>query len=189
MTDFWIALFFVFMAEMGDKTQFMTLTFATRYKAFIVFWGVCIATILINFVAVALGEGFGKLLPVFWVNLIAGCAFIIFGLWTLRSEHLEEEQKQNIGHHGPLMTVIIAFLLAELGDKTMLTAAAVASRHHNFLQVWLGSTIGMVASNSLAIIAGKAIGDRFSSKSIKFAIAAVYIISGLVAIGEAFWHH
>jgi putative Ca2+/H+ antiporter (TMEM165/GDT1 family) len=187
MSDFWTALFFVFMAEMGDKTQLMTLGFSTRYKALTVFLGVCIATLLINLISVALGEGFGKVVPVFWVNLIAGIAFIGFGIWTLKGEHLDPADQKNIGNHGPLMTVVLSFFLAELGDKTMLTAVAVATRHHNFLAVWFGSTIGLVAANALAILVGKTMADRFSGNTVKISIAIVYVVSGALAIKEAFY--
>ena len=189
MKEFWAALFFVFMAEMGDKTQLMTLAFSAKYKALTVFTGVCLATLLINLISVALGEGFGKVFPAFWVNLIAGIAFIGFGIWTLRGDQKEEAEKPHFGKHGPLMTVIIAFFLAELGDKTMLTAVAVASRYHNFLAVWMGATVGLVASNALAIVAGKAVGDRLSARSIQIAVAVVYVVSGCLAIGDTLLHH
>jgi putative Ca2+/H+ antiporter (TMEM165/GDT1 family) len=188
MKEFWAALFFVFMAEMGDKTQLMTLGFSAKYKALTVFIGVCIATLLINLISVGLGEGVGELFPKFWVNLVAGVAFIAFGIWTLRGDHSKEEEKPHFGKHGPLMTVIIAFFLAELGDKTMLTAIAVASRYHNFMAVWVGSTVGLVASNALAIVAGKAVGDRLSAKSVQLGVAVIYIVSGCLAIGDTLLH-
>jgi Ca2+/H+ antiporter, TMEM165/GDT1 family len=187
--DFWAALIFVFMAEMGDKTQLMTLGFSAKYKAVTVFFGVCLATLLINLISVGLGEGFGKLCPTFWVNMVAGVSFIAFGIWTLRGDHAEESERPHFGKHGPLMTVVISFFLAELGDKTMLTAMAVASRYHNFFAVWMGSTIGLVASNTLAIFAGKAVGNRLSAKSIQTGIAVIYIVSGCFAIGDTLLHH
>ena len=189
MKGFWAALFFVFMAEMGDKTQLMTLAFSAKYKAMTVLLGVCLATLLINLISVALGQGFGKVFPAYWVNLIAGCAFIGFGIWTLRGDHAKEEEKPHFGKHGPLMTVIIAFFLAELGDKTMLTAVAVASRYHDFLGVWMGATVGLVASNALAILAGKAVGNRLSGRSIQIAVAVVYVGSGCLAIADTLLHH
>lgn len=189
MNDFLTALFFVFMAEMGDKTQLMTVAFSAKFKARTVLLGVILAAAAINLISVALGEGFGKVFPAFWVNLFAGAAFIAFGIWTLKSEKENLDEKPRFGQHGPLVTVVIAFFLAELGDKTMLTAVAVASRYHNFLAVWLGSTVGLIASNALGIVAGKAVGDRFSAKSVKIGIAVVYVLSGILAIADAFLNH
>jgi putative Ca2+/H+ antiporter (TMEM165/GDT1 family) len=189
MKDFWAALVFVFLAEMGDKTQFMTLGFAARFKAITVFCGVCVATALINLLSVGMGESFGKTFPAFWVNLCAGLAFIAFGIWTLKGDDHEQTEQRQYGRHGPFMTVVIAFFLAELGDKTMLTAVAVASRYHSFAQVWLGSTVGLVAANSLAIFAGKAMATRLSGRTMKITVAAIYVISGVLAIADALVHH
>ncbi len=188
MAAFWTALIYVFLAEIGDKTQLMTLGFAARYRGRVVLAGVFIATALINLISVGLGVGVGKLLPVFWINMVAGLAFIAFGIWELKPEH-EDEEKIRESRFGPLMTVIVAFFCAELGDKTMLAAVAIASRQpQQFFQVWLGSTIGLVASNALAIVAGKLVKERLSAKALKIAIAVVYIISGLAAIAEALLH-
>ncbi len=188
MTAFWTALVYVFLAEMGDKTQLMTLAFAARYRGRVVLAGVSIATALINLISVGLGVGVGKLLPVFWINIVAGLAFIAFGIWELKPEH---EGKDNIAESrfGPLMTVIVAFFVAELGDKTMLAAVAIASQHSQYVLVWLGSTIGLVASNALAIVAGKLVKDRLSAEWLKIGIAAVYIISGLAALAQAVMQH
>lgn len=188
MAAFWTALVYVFLAEIGDKTQLMTLGFAARYDGRIVLAAVCIATALINLISVGLGVGVGKLLPVFWINIVAGLAFIAFGIWELIPEH-EDEEKITESRFGPLMTVMLAFFCAELGDKTMLAAVAIASREpQQFFQVWLGSTIGLVASNTLAIVAGKLVKERLSAKALKITIAVVYIISGLAALAEAFMH-
>lgn len=187
MAAFWTALVYVFLAEIGDKTQLMTLAFAARYRGRTVLAGVTVATALINLISVGLGVGVGKLLPVFWINIIAGLAFIAFGIWELKPED-EDAEEISEGKFGPLMTVIVAFFCAELGDKTMLAAVAIASRQPQFFQVWLGSTVGLVASNALAIVAGKLVKERLSAKRLKMAIAVVYIISGLAAIAEAVRH-
>ena len=91
MTAFWISLFFVFAAEMGDKTQLVALAFATRFKAWIVLTGVFVATLLVHLFSVGIGEVMGIALPVFWIKVIAGVAFIAFGLWTLKGDKLDDE--------------------------------------------------------------------------------------------------
>lgn len=188
LAAFWTALIYVFLAEMGDKTQLITLGFAARYKGRVVLVGVCIATALINLISVGLGAAVGKLLPVFWINVVAGLAFIALGIWELNFEH-EDKEMISQSRFGPLMTVIVAFFCAELGDKTMLVAVAIASRQPEFFQVWLGSTIGLAASNALAIIAGKLVKERLSARGLKITIAVIYIISGLASIAESLWHH
>jgi Ca2+/H+ antiporter, TMEM165/GDT1 family len=188
LTAFWTAFIYVFLAEVGDKTQLMTLAFTAKYKAGVVLAAVSAATAVINLISVGLGEGLGKLLPMFWINIFAGTAFIIFGLWELRPED-ENAEKVKESRLGPFMTVALAFFFAELGDKTMLAAVAIASKYHAFWQVWAGSTVGLIGSNAIAIVAGHALNNRISEKWMKIAIAIVYIGSGAFALYEAFRHH
>lgn len=186
MTAFWIALFFVLVAEMGDKTQLVALAFATRYRTSTVMGGVFAATLLVHLFSVFLGEAAGLALPIFWINLLAGLAFIGFGLWTLRGDRFDDEEKSDGNRFGPLMTVATTFFLAELGDKTMLATVTIASQQQSFVGVWIGSTIGMVIADGLAIIAGKAMGMRLPEKMIRYGAALIFILSGLYTLFETF---
>src|SRR5574338_1372840 len=112
MTAFWISLFFVFAAEMGDKTQLVALAFATRFKAWTVLAGVFIATFLVHLFSVLIGEAVSATLPLFWIKVLAGTAFIVFGLWTLRGDKLEDEEKLHSSRFGPLLTVATTFFIA-----------------------------------------------------------------------------
>ena len=186
LTDpFILSLFFVFAAEMGDKTQLVALAFATRYAAQTVLLGVFGATLLVHLFSVGLGEIVGLAIPVFWVQVLAGGAFIAFGLWTLRGDELGEDQRFAERRFGPLMTVGTTFFLAELGDKTMLMTVTLASQHHSFVSVWLGSTIGMVLADGLAIIVGRVVGARLPEKLIKYGAAGIFLITGTVTLIEA----
>lgn len=186
MTAFWIATLYVLIAEMGDKTQLVALAFATRYKASVVLAGVFLATLLIHLFSVLLGEAAGFALPEFWIKLLAGIAFVGFGVWTLRGDELGDEEKLQKGKFGPLMTVAITFFLAELGDKTMLATITIASQQQSFVGVWLGSTVGMVIADGIAIIVGKVMGKKLPEKLIKYGSAAVFIVTGLYTIYQAF---
>lgn len=173
---------------MGDKTQLVALAFAARYKTSTVLAGVFIATLVVHVFSVILGEAAGRALPVFWINLLAGLAFIGFGIWTLKGDNLGDEEKLSNGRIGPLMTVATTFFLAELGDKTMLATVTIASQQKSFVEVWLGSTLGMVIADGLAIIAGKVLGKRLPERLIKYGAALIFIASGLFTLWEAFKH-
>jgi Ca2+/H+ antiporter, TMEM165/GDT1 family len=208
LSAFWKAFILIFMAELGDKTQFMTLAMATKYKALDVMLGVTIGTTLVSLLSVALGSTVGRILPMFWIAMLAGVAFITFGLLELKGDsasEIEEEEKKVLEssndqpsdqgqsskkrvRFGPILTIAGTFFLAELGDKTMLATVAIASREGAFFQVWLGSTLGLVASNALAIFAGKAVGTKVSASTLRYVISAVYIISGILSIVEGFKH-
>jgi Ca2+/H+ antiporter, TMEM165/GDT1 family len=181
---FVIALFFVFIAEMGDKTQLVALAFATRYAAGTVLAGVCGATLVVHLFSVGIGEVLGLTIPVIWTKILAGLAFIAFGLWTLRGDELDDDGPAE-PRFGPLMTVAIAFFLAELGDKTMLTTVTIATQHNDFVGVWIGSTVGMVAADGIAIVIGKVLGKQLPEQAIKYGAAGIFLVTGVVTLGEA----
>lgn len=170
---------------MGDKTQLVALAFATRYAAPTVLLGVFGATLLVHLFSVGLGEIVGLAIPVFWVHVLSGLAFIAFGLWTLRGDELGNDDRFAERRFGPLMTVGTAFFLAELGDKTMLMTITLASQHHSFLGVWLGSTLGMVVADGLAIMVGRLLGTQLPERLIKFGAAGIFIITGAATLIEA----
>lgn len=186
MTAFWISLIYVFVAEMGDKTQLVALAFATKYKTTTVLAGVFIATFAVHLISVILGEAVSLALPIFWIKILAGLSFIFFGLWTLRGDTLDEDEIKNNRKFGPLLTVATTFFLAELGDKTMLATITVASEQKSFVAVWIGSTIGMVLADGLAVIVGKVMGKNLPEKLIKYGGASIFLLSGIWALWEAF---
>ena len=185
MTAFWISLVFVAIAEMGDKTQLVALAFATRYRATTVLGGVFVATLAVHLVSVFLGEMAGMALPLFWINLLAGLSFLAFGAWTLRGDTLDEEAELKPKRFGPFLTVAVTFFIAELGDKTMLTTITIASQQQSFLGVWLGSTLGMVVADGLAIIVRKVMGKRIPERAVKIIAAMVFFAAGLWTIAAA----
>jgi len=179
---FAIAAFFVFLAEMGDKTQLVALAFATRYNARVVLAGVFVATLLVHLVSVALGEAAGTVIPDFWIKLVSGIAFIAFGIWTIYGDEIGNESQGSEHSLGPLMTVAITFFLAELGDKTMLATITIASEQRQFVAVWLGSTLGMVLADGLAIIIASRMRRRLPEKLIRYGASAIFIGSGILTI-------
>jgi len=191
MNGFWQSLVFIALAEMGDKTQLVAMAFATRFSARLVLAGVFAATLAVHLFSVAIGELLGLALPTFWISIAAGLAFIGFGIWTIRGDKVDDEETQKRSRFGPFMTVAITFFLAELGDKTMLATITLASQFQNFIPVWLGSTLGMVVADGLAIAIGAVAGKRLPERAIQLAAAAVFILSGVVtlagALGYGFW--
>jgi putative Ca2+/H+ antiporter (TMEM165/GDT1 family) len=178
MEGFWLSFILIFIAELGDKTQLVALTLATRYKASIVLAGVLVATLLVHALSTALGVFTSKFLSSGWILLCSGLAFIGFGLWTLRGDSLDEDESKMKRFSSPFMIVTITFFLAELGDKTMLGTVTLAASQ-SAIPVWLGSTAGMVLSDALAIWVGQALGKRLPEKAIKIGAAVIFFVFGL----------
>ncbi|HEY3373694.1 MAG TPA: TMEM165/GDT1 family protein [Candidatus Aquicultor sp.] len=184
MLAFVSSLFFIFIAEMGDKTQLVALSFATKHKALKVITGIFIATILVHLLSVVIGEQTSAFIPMQYLKVLIGLSFIGFGIWTLRGDTYEEgEEKKR--RFGPVMTVGVAFFLAELGDKTQLATISLAAQYHSFIPVWLGSTFGMVIADGLAIIVGVLAGKKLPEKLIQYISAVIFIVFGIVTTFEA----
>ncbi|MEU4569246.1 TMEM165/GDT1 family protein [Micromonospora sp. NPDC023956] len=176
----------IFVAELGDKSQLMALTFATRFRTVPVLIGITIATAVVHLVSVAIGYGLGATLPTGWISLVAGLAFLGFGAWTLRGDTLTEEEKRKAERStkSAVLAVGVAFFLAELGDKTMLATITLATQY-GWFGTWVGSTVGMVAADALAIVVGRMLGRRLPEKTIKYGAAILFAICGLWLILDA----
>jgi putative Ca2+/H+ antiporter (TMEM165/GDT1 family) len=176
----------IFVAELGDKSQLMALTFATRYKALPVLAGITVATAVVHAVSVGVGYGLGAVLPTGWISLVAGLAFLVFAGWTLRGDRLseDEEQKATRSTRSAIVAASVAFFLAELGDKTMLATITLATQH-GWFGTWLGSTLGMVAADALAIAVGRLLGRKLPEHIIRYGAAALFLVFGVWLIVEA----
>lgn len=182
---FWLSFGVVFVAELGDKSQLMALTFATKYRPALVMTGIVAATVLINAISVGVGYGLGLALPTRWISLVAGLLFLGFALWTLRGEDEEDDEVLSRVGSGPVvMTVGSAFLLAELGDKTMLATITLASQN-GWAGTWLGATLGMVAAAALAITVGRQLGKRLPVRAVRYVAAALFAGFGVWLLVEA----
>ena len=176
----------IFVAELGDKSQLMALTFATRFRVWPVLIGITLATAIVHLVSVAIGYGLGAALPTGWINLAAALAFIAFGFWTLRGDTLTDDEQEKVNRAGKRAVIAVgtAFFLAELGDKTMLATITLAT-DHGWFGTWLGSTLGMVAADALAIVVGRALGKRLPEKVIAYGAAALFFLFGIWLTIEA----
>jgi Ca2+/H+ antiporter, TMEM165/GDT1 family len=183
MDAFLLSFAVIFVAELGDKSQLMAMTFATRYKFWTVVAAITVATAIVHLFSVALGNVIGLALPIGPINIAAGIAFVFFGLWTLRGDKLseDEESKASRSNRPAFFAVAIAFFLAELGDKTMLATVTLATTE-GWFGTWIGSTLGMVAADVLAIGVGVLLGKALPEKVIKIGAAVLFFAFGAVLI-------
>lgn len=177
MDAFWLSLVMIFIAELGDKSQLLALTLATCYNSWVVIWGIFFSTLAVHVVSTALGWSMGGVLPADWIMFLVGISFIIYGFWTLRGDSLDDEEKSCRMTIHPFWLVFSTFFLAELGDKTMLGTVSLAAAHP-FLPVWIGSTLGMVLSDALAIMVGKMLGKNLPETTIRIGAGALFLVFG-----------
>lgn len=177
----------IFVAELGDKSQLMAMTFATRFRPRDVLIGITVATAVVHLASVGIGFWVGEAFAGAqqWITLAAGLAFLFFAAWTLRGDKLsaDERDKAQRSTGAAVWAVGGAFFLAELGDKTMLATITLATQE-NWLGTWIGSTLGMVAADALAILLGAWLGRQLPEKAIKYGASALFAIFGIWLVAD-----
>jgi putative Ca2+/H+ antiporter (TMEM165/GDT1 family) len=145
--------------------------------------GITLATALIHAVSVVIGAVVGAALPTRAISVVAAVAFIAFGLWTLRGDRLTDADQDRAARPAryTVLTVGSVFFLAELGDKTMLATITLATRE-GVLGTWLGSTLGMVAADGLAILAGRLLGARLPERAIRVGAAVSFFVFAAIML-------
>lgn len=182
-TILWSSFVMVALGEMGDKTQLIALSLASRYRRpWIVMLGILIATTLNH----ALASSFGALLAV-WVPervlaWILGSSFIAFGIWTLVPDEAAEPAERG---WGPLVATTVIFFFAEMGDKTQLATAALGARYAAPVAVTAGTTCGMLAADALAVFAGAHLATRVPMTLVRRVAAALFFLFGGAAVARA----
>ena len=199
-----VAATLVALAELGDKTQMLSLLLATRYPARRVFLGVFLAVLALQFLATGAGRVVGDLVPAGVLAVLTSVLFVAFGIWSFVDSAKTDAEEAVPGRgsgFGPVVAVATAFFLAELGDKTQvltfaiaadpgvatraLSAIGVAAEETPsvglFIAVWLGSALGMMLVNGAAILIGAAVGKRFSRKVVGRISGAVFVLFGIGA--------
>lgn len=180
----------VFVAEFGDKSQLLILAFATRHPWQPVVIGLIMAAATIQGVSVAIGATFGAALPATAVAVVSGIAFLAVAAWTLRGEDDDDTEaaddagSRRLAGIGLVLAVAAAFVLSELGDKTMLATFALAATQGP-LPTWIGSTAGEVAANLVAVTVGRGVGHQLSPRSVRIGSAALFALAGIVILAGA----
>lgn len=174
-----ISLGVVFLAELGDKSQLITMTYALRHRWWVVLSGVAIAAFMVHGISVTVGHFLGLTLPARPIAAVAGVAFIGFAAWTWREGNSAASGQATVREpRFVLFAVVSSVLLAELGDKTMLATVALAS-DRNWLGVWLGATAGMVLADAVAIAAGMVLHRRLPAHLLHGAAGLLFLVFGL----------
>ncbi|MGY0502500.1 TMEM165/GDT1 family protein [Nocardia sp. FBN12] len=179
----------LFLAELGDKSQLMALTFSLRYRWWVVLAGISVASVAVNLIAAGVGHFLGTALPANAIAVVTALTLLVVGLWTLRdaltSDNNAEQAPEPPSTRNAFLVVISAFTLAELGDRTMFAAAALASSN-NWLAVWIGSVAGMVAAGALAILVGKIAGKHLPERGIAIASGLLFLFFAGKTVLDAF---
>lgn len=181
MASFIKALLLVVVAEMGDKTQLLAMAMASKYKVKQVMLGVLIATILNHALAVAVGSYLGNVIPMNIIKIVAAVSFLAFGLWTIRGDKLDDD-KEKKAKFGPVVTVAIAFFIAEMGDKTQLMTVSIAAENAKPLLILMGTTAGMLVADGIGVIGGAWMCRHIPEVYIKWVAGIIFMFFGTLTL-------
>jgi putative Ca2+/H+ antiporter (TMEM165/GDT1 family) len=181
------ALGLVFVAELGDKTQLVALGFGARHRLGPVLVGVALAYALCNLLSVVVGGLLGSALPTRAIGLVGGVLFLGFALWNLRPEGDEDDDEADAADRtgttarAIVASVATAMFVAELGDKTMLATATLAAQGNPVL-VWIGATLGIIASGTLGVLLGRFAGAKLPERATRLGSSVLFLAFGVVLI-------
>lgn len=176
----------VALAEIGDKTQLLALLLAARFrKPWPIIWGMVVATLANHLAAGAVGSWVAGLLSPALLSWILAASFIAVALWTLIPDKLEDDESSSLKRYGPFLTTLIAFFLAEMGDKTQVATVMLAAQYPHFIMVVLGTTLGMLIANVPVVLAGNFAADRLPLTLIRRLAAVAFAALALYAAYQA----
>ncbi|RKP55750.1 TMEM165/GDT1 family protein [Pararobbsia silviterrae] len=187
MESFLVSTSVVGLAEIGDKTQLLSLVLAARYRKPVpIVLGVLVATLVNHGFSGALGAWLASVIHPSIMNWAVVASFAVMAVWILIPDTLDDadavETKQRLGVFG---TTVVTFFLAEMGDKTQVVTIALAARFHEFFGVVAGTTLGMMLANVPVIYLGHKFADRLPTKAVHVLAAVIFVVLGAFALRAA----
>ena len=186
---FLISTGIVALAEIGDKTQLLAFILAAKFRnPWPIIVGILVATLANHSLAGALGSWITLLMEPQTLRWVLGLSFIAMAIWTLIPDEFDEDDAK-LARFGVFGTTLIAFFLAEMGDKTQVATVALAAQYQSIIFVVAGTTLGMLIANVPAVLLGDRIAQRMPVRLVHGIAAGVFAILGiatLLGIGEQF---
>ncbi len=184
MEAFLVSTGIVALGEMGDKTQLLAVLLAARYrKPLPIVLGILVATLANHALAGALGGLLAAWMGPFWLRWVIGGSFLAMAVWMLVPDKLDDVQTEGHGRRlGIFGTTVLAFFLAEMGDKTQIATVALAARYSDLLAVVTGTTLGMMLANVPAVLLGDQIARRMSMTLVHGVAAAIFALLGVLTL-------
>ena len=176
----------VALGEMGDKTQLLALLLAARFRRpWPIIAGIFVATVLNHAVAGALGAWLTTLLDPQWLRWLLGGSFIAVALWMLVPDRTDDTPAAARGRLGVFGVTVVAFFLAEMGDKTQIATVMLAARFDALAAVVLGTTLGMMLANVPAVLLGDKVIQWVPIRWVHLTAALVFAGLGVAVLAGA----
>lgn len=186
LESLFVPTFIVALAEIGDKTQLLALLLAARFrKPWPIIWGIVVATLANHFAAGAIGNWVASFFSPATLSWILAASFVAVALWTLIPDKLDDDESSKFKRYGPFLTTLIAFFLAEMGDKTQVATVMLAAQYPYFVLVVIGTTLGMLIANVPVVLAGNFAAERLPLALIRRVAACAFAALAVYAVYQA----
>jgi putative Ca2+/H+ antiporter (TMEM165/GDT1 family) len=174
----------VALGEMGDKTQLLAMLLAARFRKPVpIVLGILVATLANHALAGAVGQWVADALGPVWLRWIIGVSFLAMAVWMLIPDKIDEGETDAKGLRlGVFGTTVVAFFLAEMGDKTQIATVALAARYDAFVAVVAGTTLGMMLANVPAVYLGDQIAKKVSMTLVHGVSALIFAVLGMLTL-------
>ncbi|MCX7508866.1 TMEM165/GDT1 family protein [Delftia lacustris] len=183
MEAFLISTSVVALAEMGDKTQLLSLVLAARFrKPWPIVAGIFVATLVNHALAGAVGAWITSYLGENAMRWILGLSFIGMAVWMLIPDKLDEDEVSGHSRWGVFGTTLVAFFLAEMGDKTQIATVMLAAKYNAYLWVVAGTTLGMMLANAPVVWLGDKLVKRVPIRLVHVISAVIFLVLGVLAL-------
>jgi len=184
MEAFLVSTGIVALGEMGDKTQLLAVLLAARFrKPMPIVLGILVATVANHAMAGALGGMLAAWMGPQRLRWVIGGSFLAMAIWMLVPDKLDDVETEGRGQRlGVFGTTVLAFFLAEMGDKTQIATVALAARYPDLLAVVAGTTLGMMLANVPAVLLGDQIAKRVSMTLVHGIAAAIFAVLGVLTL-------
>jgi putative Ca2+/H+ antiporter (TMEM165/GDT1 family) len=178
-----VSIVVVAVGEIGDKTQLLALLLAARFRRPLpIVLGILVATLANHALAGLVGAWVRQIVPAAYLRWLLAASFLAVALWALKPDRLDTHEAAPASRLGVFAVTVIAFFLAEIGDKTQIATMILAAKFNDLAAVIAGTTLGMLVADVPVVYVGRAAAGRIPLRAVRIIAATLFAVLAVVAL-------
>jgi len=183
MEAFLVSMVVVALGEIGDKTQLLALMLAARLRQPVpIILGIVVATLANHTLAGLVGGWIREIVPATYLRWLLALSFLLVALWALKADSIDEDAPVSYSHLGAFVVTVVAFFLAEIGDKTQIATVMLAARFNNLVAVVAGTTLGMLIADVPVVLIGNLAANKIPFKAVRIVAAGLFAVLAVLTL-------
>jgi putative Ca2+/H+ antiporter (TMEM165/GDT1 family) len=183
MEAFLVSTVVVALGEIGDKTQLLALMLAARLRKPVpIILGIAVATLFNHTLAGLAGTWVRAIVPALYLRWLLALSFLIVALWALKPDKIGDDAPVSYSHLGAFTVTVVAFFLAEIGDKTQIATVMLAARFNDLVAVVAGTTLGMLIADVPVVLIGKLAANKIPFKAVRIVAAGLFALLAVLTL-------